>query len=91
MNTAEMSADQVQKIVDRYNKHLKTCRDYKKAHPEKNNAYSNKYFKTMKDSDPDKYDAYLAKQKKYYNEVAKPRNLAAKIVSIELFSDISQK
>ena len=82
MNTAEMSADQVQTIVDRYTKHLKVCCEYKKSHPKENCAYANKYYQVMKANDPDKYAAYLAKQKKYYNEVVKLRQQAVKNDSI---------
>jgi len=64
MNTLEEI--EVQKIVAAYNRHRKVCSDYKKTHPELNRVYSNKYYKTMKEEDPERYDAYLAKQKEVY-------------------------
>ena len=78
MNTlGEMDA-KTQLIVYRYNHHLKICSEYKKSHPAQNNAYSIKYFKNMRENDPEKYTAYLARQKQYYNEVVKPRKQLVK-------------
>jgi hypothetical protein len=78
MNTlGEMDA-KTQLIINRHNHHLKICSEYKKQHPEQNNAYSVKYFKSMKETEPEKYATYLARQKKYYNEVVKPRKQLVK-------------
>ena len=75
MNTLGETDSKTQLIVDRYNAHLKSCSAYKKEHPEKNCAYSNKYYKTMKESNPEKYAEYLLRQKTYYKEVVKNRKL----------------
>ena len=78
MNTlGEMDA-KTQLIIDRHNHHLKICSEYKKLHPAQNNAYSTKYLKKMRENNPEKYAALLAKQKKYYNEVVKPRKKLVK-------------
>jgi hypothetical protein len=67
MNTLEeIESEKLQKIVAAYNRHRKVCSDYKKIHPELNRVYSNKYYKTMKEEDSERYDAYLAKQKEVY-------------------------
>ena len=79
MNTlGDIATDKLQVIVDRYNHHLKICSEYKKAKPEQNKAYSNKYFRNMKETEPEKYASYLARQKQYYNEVVKPKRQMAK-------------
>lgn len=69
MNTLEeFESDKLQKIVAAYNRHRKVCSDYKKTHPELNCAYVTKYYKTMKQNDPERYDAYLSKQKEVYKK-----------------------
>jgi hypothetical protein len=67
----------VLKIVEQYNKHRDRCVKWKKAHPEKNCSYVNKYYQTMKVEEPEKYQEYLAKQKEYYKNVKDaPENVA---------------
>jgi CHAT domain-containing protein len=51
---------------------------WKKEHPEKNCAYSNKYYHQMKEESPEKYQEYLAKQKEYYKHVKDSPEIVAK-------------
>lgn len=77
MNTLGALTQDVLKIVEQYNKHRERCIKWKKAHPEKNCAYSNKYYHQMKEESPEKYEEYLAKQKEYYKNVKDtPENVA---------------
>jgi phenolic acid decarboxylase len=77
MNTlAEITPD-VLRIVEQYNKHRERCVKWKKEHPEKNCAYSNKYYHQMKEESPEKYQEYLEKQKEYYKNIkTTPENVA---------------
>ena len=68
MNTLANLTPDIQKIVDQHKRHLDICKKWKKENPEKNCAYSNKYYKQMKEEDPIKYREYLDKQNAYYNE-----------------------
>jgi len=68
MNTLANLTPDIQKIVDQYKRHQDVCKKWKKDHPDKNCAYSNKYYHQMKEEDPIKYREYLDKQNAYYNK-----------------------
>jgi adenine-specific DNA methylase len=60
-----------------YKKHLERVKAYQKAHPEKMRAKCKRQNARLKEN-PEKYKEHLAKQKKYYEEVRKPKLLILK-------------
>jgi len=78
MNTLGEITPNVIRIIEQYNKHRERCVKWKKEHPEKNCAYSNKYYHQMKEESPEKYEEYLAKQKEYYNNIKNSPEIVAK-------------
>ena len=66
METLATLTPEIQNIVDQYKRHQDACKKWKKAHPEQNCAYSNKYYHQMKAENPAKYQEYLDKQNTHY-------------------------
>lgn len=69
ISTHELSAAE-----KHYIRHLKTVSDYQKRNPEKMREKNKSYMKKMKNDDPQKYQEFLEKRRKYYSEVVKPKN-----------------
>ena len=55
-----------------YQSHLKNVANYQKKNPQKVKEKQTRYLAKMR-TDPDKYDAFLAKRRAYYKDVLKPR------------------
>ena len=55
-----------------YQSHLKNVATYQKKNPQKVKEKQTRYLAKMR-TDPDKYDAFLAKRRAYYKDVLKPR------------------
>lgn len=68
MDTLANTAPDIQRIIEQYNKHRERCVKWKKANPDKNCSYVNKYYHQMKEENPEKYKEYLEKQKEYYKK-----------------------
>ncbi|MHA2403176.1 MAG: hypothetical protein ACXADH_09330 [Candidatus Kariarchaeaceae archaeon] len=58
-----------------YQSHLRNVAKYQKKNPEKVKDKQTRYLAKMK-TDPEKYDAFLAKRRAYYKDVLKPRKEA---------------
>jgi hypothetical protein len=56
-----------------YRSHLKSVSNYQKRHPVKMREKVKFYLQNMKNNEPEKYRDYLAKKRKYYLDVVKPR------------------
>lgn len=55
-----------------YQSHLKNVANYQKKNPQKVKEKQTRYLAKMR-TDPDKYDAFLAKRRAYYKDILKPR------------------
>ena len=76
LEEAKHFVEKSQQALKYYENHLKSVKKYQKANPEKMCIKAKKQYQKIKSNDPDKYNEYLIKQRKYYEEVAKPRNPA---------------
>jgi adenine-specific DNA methylase len=60
-----------------YKKHLERVKAYQKSHPEKMREKCKRQNARLREN-PEKYKEHLAKQKKYYEEVRKPKLMILK-------------
>ncbi len=60
-----------------YKKHLERVKAYQKANPQKMREKCKRHNAKLREN-PEKYKEYLAKQKKYYEEVRKPKLMMLK-------------
>ena len=57
-----------------YKNHLQCVSSYQKRNAEKMRVKQKNYLQNMKINNPEKYHEYLAKKRKYYKNVVKPKN-----------------
>ena len=68
----------VDAAVRMYRKHLKRMSDYQKQNKQLCRDKTQKYITKLKAETPEKYEAILAKSRKRYQEVTKPRKAQEK-------------
>jgi hypothetical protein len=66
-----------------YSSHLNNVRNYQKRNPEKMREKCNAYNRKLKETNPEKYNELLQKQKEYYKNVRKPRMQLKKLQLLE--------
>ena len=58
-----------------YRNHLRNVSNYQKRNKEKMRIKQKLYLESLKTNNPEKYQNYLAKKRKYYFDVVKPRKI----------------